>query len=198
MKKNILLSTLLAMALFTGCGDKSPEIADETADTTVKTVQDETSKATTKENTTADSSTTLDANQDTKNTQTLDTVQDTIETQMQNVEGAMKSVYFDFDKFFIRGDMQTNIETNAAALNAQEALAFRIKIEGNCDEWGTDEYNYALGLKRADSSKKALLAQGVSEDRITLVSLGEANPKCTEKTQECWSENRRADFKVLP
>ena len=73
-----------------------------------------------------------------------------------------------------------------------------IKVEGNCDEWGTDEYNYALGLKRAKSAKDALVRNGVSADRIAVVSFGESNPVCTDKTKACDAQNRRADFKVLP
>ena len=73
-----------------------------------------------------------------------------------------------------------------------------IKLEGNCDEWGSDEYNYALGLRRANAVKAAMTAQGVSADRITMVSYGESNPVCTDKTKECWAHNRRVDFKLLP
>ena len=72
-----------------------------------------------------------------------------------------------------------------------------IKIEGNCDEWGTDEYNYALGLKRAKSVKEALRANGVHGKKMKLISYGESNPVCTEHNKECWAKNRRVEFKVL-
>ena len=71
-----------------------------------------------------------------------------------------------------------------------------IKLEGNCDEWGTDEYNYALGLKRAKSVKDTLVAHGVSESNLKLISYGESNPTCTEKNEACWSKNRRVEFKI--
>ncbi len=69
-----------------------------------------------------------------------------------------------------------------------------LKIEGNCDEWGSDEYNFALGLKRAKSAKDALVEEGLDASKITTVSLGESNPKCTAKTEECWQQNRRVEF----
>jgi len=71
-----------------------------------------------------------------------------------------------------------------------------IKVEGNCDEFGSDEYNFALGLKRANAVKAALVNGGVNADTISMTSLGESNPICLEKTQECWAKNRRVDFKL--
>lgn len=67
-------------------------------------------------------------------------------------------------------------------------------MAGNCDEWGSDEYNFALGLKRANSVKKALIAEGVNEDQLSLVSYGESNPKCEASTEKCFRLNRRVDF----
>ena len=123
---------------------------------------------------------------------------DRLAALIANIESQVKSVYFDFDKFNIKGDMQSAINTNAGLFNQSEAQALSVKVEGNCDEWGTDEYNYALGLKRAKAAKDALVKQGVAADRITVVSYGESNPVCTDKTKACDAQNRRADFKVLP
>ena len=88
------------------------------------------------------------------------------------------------------------VKNDTEALNIAEK--YSLKLEGNCDEWGSDEYNFALGLKRANAVKDELLNNGVASERITLVSYGSSNPVCTEKTQECWSKNRRVDFKLLP
>ncbi len=115
-----------------------------------------------------------------------------------SLEANSKVIYFDFDKFNIRKDQQANIDANAMLFNSSEAKGFSIKVEGNCDEFGTDEQNYALGLKRAKSVKDGLVAKGMNADRITVVSYGESNPTCTDKNKACWDKNRRAEFKVLP
>ncbi|WP_291949684.1 peptidoglycan-associated lipoprotein Pal [Campylobacter sp.] len=108
---------------------------------------------------------------------------------------SISSVYFDFDKFNIKSDMQKVIVKNAQIFN-NEAMNSSVLVEGNCDEWGTDEYNQALGLKRAKAVKESLIAQGVSADRISVKSYGETNPVCTERTKACDAQNRRADFKI--
>jgi len=113
------------------------------------------------------------------------------------LEARMKTVNFDFDKFNIRPDMEIPMSTNVAIVKG-DAAEFKIKLEGNCDEWGSDEYNYALGLKRANAVKSAMVAEGVDAERISMVSLGETNPVCTDKTQACWQQNRRVDFKLVP
>jgi peptidoglycan-associated lipoprotein len=106
-------------------------------------------------------------------------------------DGQLVSILFDYDKFDIRADMQDAMTKDALLLKGKT-----IKLEGNCDEFGSDEYNFALGLKRANAVKSALVNSGTNADSITMVSLGEGNPVCTEKTQECWGKNRRVDFKL--
>ena len=81
--------------------------------------------------------------------------------------------------------------SNASKLSALNSDT-TVKVSGNTDEWGTDEYNYALGLKRANSVKDVLVANGVVAN-VSLVSLGESSPVCTEKTKDCWSKNRRVE-----
>jgi peptidoglycan-associated lipoprotein len=116
---------------------------------------------------------------------------------MDEIEEKLPSIYFDFDKFEIQAAMQDRVEA-AAELGKTDASQYNVKLEGNCDEWGSDEYNFALGLKRADAVKKAIVAQGIDASRISMVSFGESNPVCSDKTQECWAKNRRVDFKLLP
>ncbi|BCX78953.1 OmpA family protein [Campylobacter sp. 19-13652] len=116
---------------------------------------------------------------------------------ISSINGSLGSVHFDFDKFNIKADQQGIVSQNASILNGKDASAFNIKVEGNCDEWGSDEYNYALGLKRAKSAKDALVSRGIAAERVSVVSYGESNPVCTEHSKACDAQNRRADFKVL-
>lgn len=116
----------------------------------------------------------------------------------KQIENEAKSIYFDFDSFGIKPSMQQDMSNNANLFNSPKAMNFNVKVEGNADEWGTDEYNYALSLKRAKSVKDSLIQKGIDPKRIAVVSYGEANPVCTEKTKSCWSMNRRVDFKVFP
>ncbi len=122
---------------------------------------------------------------------------ESMESRIAGLEKKLSSIYFDFDKFNIRSDMQSALTTDASVVKT-EASDLTVKLEGNCDEWGSDEYNFALGLKRATTVKDALIASGVDASKVTMVSNGEGNPVCSDKTKDCWSKNRRVDFKLLP
>lgn len=105
-----------------------------------------------------------------------------------------QSTYFGFDKYAISQEMYDVIEKNTQ--NAKK-VSGNIKIEGNCDSYGSEEYNYALGLKRAKAVKDAMISQGIQESRIVLVSMGEANPACVStNSKTCMSKNRRADISI--
>lgn len=116
--------------------------------------------------------------------------------RLNSLQAQVRNVYFDFDKFSIRPDMQSVINQNASIFN--QAGNYKVMVEGNCDEWGSDEYNYALGVKRAKAAKDALIAQGIAADRIEITSNGESKPVCTEKTKSCDAQNRRDEFRLLP
>lgn len=108
----------------------------------------------------------------------------------------LKDVHFDFDKYDIRpGDAKT-LDGNAGWLKSNPNHL--VLIEGHCDERGTNEYNLALGERRAKSTMNYLVSQGVQASRITIISYGEERPVCTQKTEECWAQNRRAHFLVKP
>lgn len=120
-----------------------------------------------------------------------------------NIEGntvILSSLHFAFDKYNLNDQMREIATENSVKIDntIQSYNNLKIKLEGNCDEWGTDEYNYALGLKRAKTAKDALITDGVSADRILMVSFGESNPVCTEKNVACWKLNRRVDYRLLP
>jgi peptidoglycan-associated lipoprotein len=104
----------------------------------------------------------------------------------------LQPVYFDFDKSFIRDDAKAAMKANAEYLKANPKVA--IKIEGNCDDRGTKEYNQALGQRRAAAAKKYLTDLGVAASRISLISYGKEKPVCSASTEECWQKNRRDDF----
>lgn len=104
----------------------------------------------------------------------------------------LETIYFGFDKYNLTADNKSKAVSNASKLSAVSSDT-TVKVLGNTDEWGSDEYNYALGLKRANAVKDVLVANGVTTN-ISLVSLGESNPVCTEKTKDCWAQNRRVQF----
>ncbi len=106
----------------------------------------------------------------------------------------LQPIYFDFDKSFIRSDAKAAMEANAKWLRANPTV--NIRIEGNCDERGTKEYNQALGQRRAASAKKYLTDMGISAKRISLISYGKEKQVCGDQTEECWQKNRRDDFMV--
>jgi len=174
MKLVILFSTMLAMLSFTACTTKEP-VVEETPKEAPKTVP----------------APVVEEQPKVEKEIVLDKI------SKSELEARMKTVNFDFDKFNIRPDMEIPMSSNIAIVKG-DAAEYKIKLEGNCDEWGSDEYNYALGLKRANAVKSAMVAEGVDAERISMVSLGETNPVCTDKTQACWQQNRRVDFKLVP
>jgi peptidoglycan-associated lipoprotein len=107
---------------------------------------------------------------------------------------ALKDIHFDFDKYDIWPGDAKILDENAKWMKANPN--YLILIEGHCDERGTNEYNLALGERRAKATMNYLVSQGVQAGRITLISYGEERPVCAEKNDACWSKNRRAHFLV--
>jgi peptidoglycan-associated lipoprotein len=110
-------------------------------------------------------------------------------------KGVFEDIHFDFDKYDIRPDAKPTLQSIADWLIKNKPVEFL--IEGHCDERGTNEYNLALGDRRAKATKDYLVALGIPSSRIQMISYGEEKPLCTEKTEECWQENRRAHFVIL-
>jgi peptidoglycan-associated lipoprotein len=104
----------------------------------------------------------------------------------------LQPIYFDFDKSFVRDDARSVMKANADWLKANPKA--KVKIEGNCDERGTIEYNQALGQRRAASAKKYLTDMGISANRISLISYGKEKPVCKQSNEDCWQKNRRDDL----
>jgi len=119
-----------------------------------------------------------------------------IDEDIDYINTQFESIYFDYDRYSIKEKMLLVVSKNIQLMNAQQVLGNNIIIEGNCDEWGTDEYNYALGLKRAQVIRETFISEGITESRIKIVTFGESNPICLEQKDDCWAKNRRVDFKL--
>ena len=107
---------------------------------------------------------------------------------------AQNNVYFEFDKSTLTPMAQDTLMRHAAWLRANTDVT--VTIEGHTDERGTNEYNLALGDRRADSAKAFLVDLGIASSRLTTISYGEERPLCTQQNEECWAKNRRAHFVV--
>jgi peptidoglycan-associated lipoprotein len=103
-------------------------------------------------------------------------------------------VFFDYDKADLRPD---GAQMLARAAQMIKAKGWRVQIEGNADERGSTEYNLALGERRADAAKQALISAGVSADALKTISYGKEKPQCTESNEDCWQKNRRDHFTLL-
>ncbi|HUL42528.1 MAG TPA: peptidoglycan-associated lipoprotein Pal [Burkholderiales bacterium] len=103
-----------------------------------------------------------------------------------------RSIYYDFDKATISEEYMPLVKAHAAYL--VEHPSARVTIQGNCDERGSREYNLALGQRRADGVKKAMVVLGAATSQIQTVSFGKEKPKCTEHNESCWAQNRRSDI----
>lgn len=104
----------------------------------------------------------------------------------------LERIHFDFDKSFIKPEYEPVLKANAGWLKAKPGKG--VTIEGHCDERGTNEYNIALGDRRANSAKNYLVNLGISGARLSTVSYGEERSLENCHNESCWWKNRRADF----
>jgi len=105
-----------------------------------------------------------------------------------------QDIYFDFDKYDLRTDARTTLDRKASFLNQNSSV--RVQVEGHCDERGTNEYNLALGERRANAAKQYLTTAGISAGRLSTISYGEERPLDPGHTEAAWARNRRAHFVV--
>lgn len=108
--------------------------------------------------------------------------------------GPLTDVHFDYNDFTIRPQDSEILRSNATWLS-QHANA-KAQVEGHCDERGSEEYNIALGAKRAQAAKDYLVTLGVAASRLSTISYGKELPLCNEHEESCWARNRRAHFVV--
>ena len=104
----------------------------------------------------------------------------------------LSDIFFDFDRFVIRDDARSGLETNAGLLKSLSGV--KILIEGHCDERGTSAYNLVLGERRAQAATQYLRDLGVSSSQMQITSYGKEHPFCSEHSEACWQSNRRAHF----
>ncbi|MEA2049655.1 MAG: OmpA family protein [Campylobacterota bacterium] len=210
MKKKYIsfIVGLIAVGLLTGCAPKEVEYEGSSSNdqnkstkTDNKLDQIQGEEQTIEVNNDESSSNSIDSNVETNidNSSTTNGI-NSVNSDIGGQTVTLNSVHFNFDKFNLTDEMREIATENANKINTTSETYnnLKIKLEGNCDEWGTDEYNYALGLKRAKTAKDALIADGVDESKIMLVSFGESNPICTDRNVACWKLNRRVDYRLLP
>lgn len=109
-------------------------------------------------------------------------------------QGPLSDIHFDYNDYAIRAQDGEILKTNASWLSQHPNT--RVQVEGHCDNRGSEEYNLALGAKRAQAAKDYLETLGIGADRMSTISYGKELPLCTENTDDCWAQNRRDHFVV--
>jgi peptidoglycan-associated lipoprotein len=178
IQKILITTTTLSLLLLTGCGQTAPDLN-------------------------AGKNNISDATQIADNTVTIDENKYGNQNGTESSNGGkynsssdgFQSIYFAFGDYGIASGMEDRISKDVSVVN--NAGETQIKIEGNCDEFGTDEYNYALGLKRAKAVKDSLASQGIAANTMVIVSFGESNPVCSDPTDSCYERNRRVDLQLV-
>jgi peptidoglycan-associated lipoprotein len=115
-------------------------------------------------------------------------------TADEQFKASVQDIFFDYDSYEVTSASQSQLSRAAAYLASNPRI--KVLIGGYCDERGSNEYNLTLGQSRANSVKQALVQAGVGADRLRVVSYGKEKPFCTESTEECWQQNRRAGFTI--
>ncbi len=179
-----IVAPLLLVALY-GCPKKKPQTPSETLDVQTETVTPEPSTEVEAPATpTAD-----DQVEDPLLSSDLQIVNDELRRR-----GFAADIYFNYDEASLSDEAREKLSRNADLLRGQPQ--FTLTIEGHCDERGTNEYNLALGERRAYAARDYLSSLGVSGDRMRTISYGEERPVCTESEESCWAQNRRAHMVI--
>lgn len=115
--------------------------------------------------------------------------------ETDQVKGSLGRIYFAFDSNALSNEARATLAKNAAFLKQNKAST--VRIEGNCDERGSDEYNLALGEKRAQVARQYLITLGTPADRLSVISYGKEKPTDQGHTEEAWAKNRRDEFVLV-
>ena len=118
------------------------------------------------------------------------------ESRLQSFQASsdLNDIHFEFDQYDLDNNSKAVLKENADYLKHNPSL--HVEVQGHCDERGTNNYNIALGERRAHSTKKYLISQGVDSRRVHVISFGEEKPFCFDSNEACWHQNRRAHFMV--
>ena len=115
-------------------------------------------------------------------------------TGKYGAQGPLSDIHFGYNDYTIQDQDGSVLKGNASWLTAHPQT--KVQVEGHCDERGSEEYNIALGAKRAQAAKDYLVTLGIGGSRISTISYGKELPLCTEHDESCWSQNRRDHFAV--
>ena len=179
--KNCLVTVLVVMGImvFSGCSQKKVATLDQTAPSSQTNQGDK--GITSPQNIPTDSITSLERDN-----------KDSVPAYIKELQAGLRDVYFVYDKYDLSEEAKNSIKTLADILRKNNKV--KVSIEGHCDERGTNEYNLALGDRRAKVSKEYLAALGIPANRLDIISYGEEKPACTESNEKCWAKNRRDHF----
>lgn len=173
-----LLIVLFVGLFFIACGGKKVEMSESSSSQSVKQEQPQETVA----------------QEQVQPQESVEVVEEYVPPKAPLIQTSLLPIYFAFDSFTISKRMFENIDKNAQLL--KEYPKSKIILQGNTDAYGSDEYNFALGTKRALAVKDALIVRGIHRDQISTVSFGETNPVCTSLDAECRQKNRRVDFVI--
>jgi peptidoglycan-associated lipoprotein len=186
-KRLIWAVTPLLLTVLWGCPKKQP--ATKPADLNVETTTVAPPATTTDVQASREPATRQDQTEDPLMSEDMKIVNDELRRR-----GFSPDVYFSYDESALTDDARAKVSRNGDLLKAQPRLD--MTIEGHCDERGTNEYNLALGERRANAVKSYLSTLGVAATRMRTLSYGSERPVCTEHEESCWSQNRRAHMVI--
>ncbi len=183
---------IIAVFITAGCAKQEVVKKDEGIAPTQSLKQDDSKKATA----TASSLTNAAPAVPTKAPDQPLPVQQTQKTSTtEQMQSALNKIYFDFDSADVSESARDTLSKNATEMMKDRSVKFR--IEGNCDERGSTEYNLALGERRAKAARKYLVTMGVKPDRLSVISYGEEKPAVQGSDESAWAKNRRDEFVIL-
>jgi peptidoglycan-associated lipoprotein len=185
----IWIAVPFLLTVLTGCPKKKPKTPPQDLNVETKTVPAPAPAPTQEVQTAPPAPVVEDKREDPLLSQDLQVVNDELRRR-----GFSPDVYFDYDESNLSDDARGKLARNADLLKSQ--AQFMVTIEGHADERGTNEYNLALGERRANAVRDYLGSLGVTGDRLRTISYGEERPVCTQHEESCWSQNRRAHMVI--